>query len=174
MVFYWCEEWAVEDAMSEETPEDRSTRLVLESMNSILDFLVFTRESPNDFEDKKLPTLDIKIWLKDIRIWYQFYQKPMCNNIVIQANSALSETVKVSSLTEEVVRRLKHTREDLPISYRLETLEDICQRMKNSGHRENFMRRIITAGIVKYERKLKNSKLEQTDKKYRPLHQPSG
>ena len=54
MVFYWCEEWAVEDAMSEETPEDRSTRLVLESMNSILDFLVFTRESPNDFEDKKL------------------------------------------------------------------------------------------------------------------------
>ena len=52
-----------------------------------------------------------------------FYQKPMCNNIVIQEQSALSETVKVSSLTEEAVRRLKNTRRELPSTYRMETLE---------------------------------------------------
>ena len=87
----------------------------------------------------------------------------MCNNIVIQEKSALSETVKVSSLTEEIVRRLKHTREELPRSYRMETLEDISQKMKNSGHKENFMKRILTQGIVKYERKVRNSKLEKED-----------
>ena len=51
----------------------------------------------------------------------------MSHNIVLQERSALSENVKVSSLTEEVVRRLKHTRRDLPDSHRLETLEDLSQ-----------------------------------------------
>ena len=122
-------------------------------MNAVLDFLVFTKESPSDFADGKLPTLDIKIWIEKMRIWYMFYQKPMCNNIVIQEKSALSDIVKVSSLTEEIVRRLKHTREELPRSYRMETLEDISQKMKNSGHKENFMKRILTQGIVNMREK---------------------
>ena len=63
----------------------------------------------------------MNIWIDKLQIWYMFYQKPMCKNIVIQENSALSETVKVSSLTEEIVRRVKHTREEQPRSYRMET-----------------------------------------------------
>ena len=54
----------------------------------------------------------------------------MCNTIVIQEKSALSDIVKVSSLTEEIVRRLKHTKQELPDTYRMETLEDIKQKMK--------------------------------------------
>ena len=102
-----------------------------------------------------------------------FYQKPICNNIVIQEKSALSELVKTSRLTEEIVRRLENTRKELPNTYRMETLEDITQKMKNSGHKENFMKRIMTQGIIKYERKVKKSELERNDRQYFPLHQPS-
>ena len=122
--FYWWEEWQEEDMKSEVTQEDRTANILLESMNSVMKFLRFTKEAPNDFEDKKLPTLDIKIWIEKMQIWYMFYQKPMCNNIVVQEKSALSESVKVSSLTEEIVRRLKNTRDSLPVEYRMETLED--------------------------------------------------
>ena len=90
----------------------------------------------------------------------------MCNTIVIQEKSALSDIVKVSSLTEEIVRRLKHTKQELPDTYRMETLEDIKQKMKNSGHKEHFMRRILTSGIAKYEKKVKNSKLDEQDSQY--------
>ena len=86
---------------------------------------------------------------------------------------SVSETLKVSSLTEEIVRRLKSTREELPLSYRMETLEDISQIMKNSGHSDQFMKRIQIAGISKYERKLKHSKVDTDNVLYKPLHQPS-
>ena len=79
-------------------------------MNEPMGFLIFTKESPSDFEDGKLPTIDIKIWIDNIQIWYMFYQKPMSNNIVIKEKSALSEMVKSSSLTEEIFRRLKNAR----------------------------------------------------------------
>ena len=82
--------------------------------------------------------------------------------------------VKSSSLTEEIFRRLKNTRKELPSTYRMETMEDITQRMKNSGHKDHFIKRIMIQGIVKYERRVKKSELDRNDSKYFPLHQPSG
>ena len=143
-------------------------------MNETLTFLKFTKEVPEDFEDKKLPTLDLKIWLRDGRLWYQFFEKIMSNNVVIQEKSALSESVKIASLTEHVIRRLKNTSQDLPIAYRLEALEGLSQKMANSGHKPEFMKRILTTGICKYERKLAASRLDGDDPNYQKLHQPSG
>ena len=65
-------------------------------------------EIHEDFKDGKLPTLDTKIWVEAGKILFQFYQKPMASNLVIQADSALSSSVKIASLKEEVVRRLKY------------------------------------------------------------------
>ena len=56
----------------------------------------------------------------------------------------------------------------------METLEDIIQKMKNSGHKDHFMKRIMIQGITKYERKVRKSKLDLDDSQYSPLHQPSG
>ena len=53
---HWCKEWEEEDQKNGDSQETRTSRLILESMNSVLDFLIFTEESPNDFDDKKLPT----------------------------------------------------------------------------------------------------------------------
>ena len=105
---------------------------------------------------------------------FEFYEKPMSNNNVVQAKSALSESVKIASLTEEVVRRLKHTSQDLPHSRRMETLENLSQKMVTSGHKVHFMKRILTTGIIKYERKVQASKLDPKEKKFKPLYLPSG
>ena len=69
---------------------------------------------------------------------------------------------------EEIVRRLKSTREELPLSYRMETMEDISQRMKNSGNSDQFMKRILIAGISKYKKKLKYSKVDRDNVLYEP------
>ena len=39
---------------------------------------------------------------------------------------------------------------------------------------DHFMKRILTQGIVKYERRVKKSELSKSDTQYIPLHQPSG
>ena len=66
---YWCKEWENEDEQSGANQEDRTNNITLDSMNSILEFLTFTMESPKDFKDKKLPTLDIRIWISAMKIW---------------------------------------------------------------------------------------------------------
>ena len=85
-------------------------------------------ESPKDFKDGKIPSLDIIIWISTITIWYDFCQQPMSNNVV------LSDSVKISSLTEEVIRRLKHTSEEIPNSHRLETMEHLSESKITSIH----------------------------------------
>ena len=82
--------------------------------------------------------------------------------------------MKVASLKEEVVRRLKNTSTGLQHSKRMETLEDLCQRLRNSGHKPTYIKNILIRGIIRYELKVKNSLLSKSDPKYKPLHQPSG
>ena len=73
--FYWCKEWEAEDKNVIPTSEERTTDMILESMNAVLEFLTFTKESPADFADKKLPTLDIKIWIENMQIFYMFFHE---------------------------------------------------------------------------------------------------
>ena len=118
-------------------------------MNSMMSFLNFTVEVCDDFLDRKLPTLDVKIWVKDGIIEYEFFEKPMSANTVLHAKTALSEQVKFSSLTQEVVRRLLHTSRRLPGSTRLDCLESLSQKMVNSGHRPNYIKKVMIAGLTK-------------------------
>ena len=104
----------------ESPAQRRTTRVLVAIMDDVYDFLGFTTEIGEDFEDHKLPTLDIKIWIKDGLIEYEFYEKPMGANIVLHAKTALSEQTKLSSLTQEVVRRLLHTSRRLESTRRLE------------------------------------------------------
>ena len=80
---------------------------------------------------------------------------------MLQADTALSASVKMASLKEEVVRRLKYTSKRLGFSKRLETLEDLCQRMTNSGHKLRYMKQILIAGIMRFEARLKNRNLKR-------------
>ena len=45
-------------------------------------------EIGEDFIDMKLPTLDVKIWIVNGRIEFDFYKKPMANNMVLHARTA--------------------------------------------------------------------------------------
>ena len=140
-------------------------------MNSVMPSLKFTLEIGEDFEENKLPTLDLRLWVVDGRnIMFDFYEKPMASNTVIHAKTAQSLTTKLSTLTQEVVRRLLHTCRDLDYSHRVEALEKLSQKMINSGHHSCFIKRVMMSGICKYERKVRSSQLERKDPAFRPLY----
>ena len=89
-------------------------------MNYICNFLTLTMESVLDF-DGKLPTLDLIIWVReDNKTMFMFYSKPMASNMVLQRSSAMPENMKISTLNQEVIRRMANTSEDLEDSIRLE------------------------------------------------------
>ena len=119
-------------------------------MNSICDFLTLTMESVDDFHGV-LPTLDLSIWVRDDnKTMYKFFQKPMASNMVLQRCSAMPENMRVASLTQEMIRRMLNTSEDLDDSARVEVVDEYAQKLINSGYSLAQTRDIIVAGLKGY------------------------
>ena len=113
---------------------------ILASMNSVMPFLKFIQDVGEDFSDGKLPSLDTTICVELNRIMFEFFSKPIANIIEVQATSALSEEKKLSSLAEEVNRRMRNTSRKVEQSRTLNTLEDLCTKMwlHPQVHQESF------------------------------------
>ena len=91
-------------------------------------------ESVDDF-DGVLTTLDLSLWVRwDNKTMFKFYQKPMASNMVMQRRSSMPENMKVSSLTQEMIRRLLNTSEDFDDNARLEVIDEYAQKLINSGY----------------------------------------
>ena len=110
--------------MSRLSPSRRTAEILIAMMNNVFPFLRFTIELGEDFPDGKLPSLDTKIWVLDAwTVLFEFYEKTMSSNLMVEAGSALSHEVKMATLSEEVTRRLRNTSLEVDHSSRLEILE---------------------------------------------------
>ena len=67
----------------------------------------------------------------------------MATNTVLHAKTALSDSTKLSSLSQEVVRRLLNTSRRLEDTVRMETLEAFSQKMRNSGHTMGYVEKAL-------------------------------
>ena len=81
-------------------------------------------ETEDMFNNGRLPTLDFDCWVIDNKIYYSFFQKSMARKTVIHKQSALSEKTKVTSLSQDLIRRMKNTSEDVPIEERIAIIDE--------------------------------------------------
>ena len=63
-----------------------------------MDFLNFTGESPSDFPNNRLPTLDCEIFTKNGLIFHRFFEKTMRSGKCLDATSATPDIMLKSSL----------------------------------------------------------------------------
>ncbi len=48
-------------------------------------------DAPSNYNDNKIPMLDIKIWTDDNRqLWWELFRKDMANKMTVHRRSALS------------------------------------------------------------------------------------
>ena len=123
-------------------------------MDSIFNNLTFEM-----FEDGHLPTLDFECWKENDRILYSFYQKEVSKKTMIDRKSALGENTKVASLTQNLMRRMKNTSEDVDNSVRVDIVNAFSSQLKVSGYSDDQNARIVKAGLTGYENLLKKCKL---------------
>ena len=97
-----------------------------------------------------MPTLDLKIWVNRTGriILYEHFEKTMNTNSVLQKDSALSENIKVNSLSQEVVRILLNCSEDDIV--RVKHLNQLSTKMKTSGYNTPYIRKVLVNGIKSY------------------------
>ena len=140
-----------------ETRNQRMARVCKEAMNSINKDLEFTVECEDDFPDKKLPTLDFKLWQEpDGKINHTYYQKEMKTPLVIMARSGVSTQQKIHILSNKVTRRLNNINKDKnPQSEFNRVIDENTQELKNSGYTHKTAREIITSGIRGWNKRMK-------------------
>ena len=99
----WRPEWAQQDASLSRT--ERTIRALLGIMNSIYKGLVCTMELGEEFENTRLPTLDMELWVEDGKLLYSFFENPTARMDMINFELALPENCKMSSLAQNLIRR---------------------------------------------------------------------
>ena len=135
----WSLESEEEDRSSGEDPEVITMREIAKMATEVMKCLKFTFDTPKLNKSLTMPVLDSQIWvgneqretgipvglLRDTDliqvktgelqkvVLFMFYQKPMVNRTSNLARSAAPEGQKVSTCTQEVLRRLKTTSRDL-------------------------------------------------------------
>ena len=132
-----------------ETRHQRMARVCVTAMNSINEDLEFTVETEDEFEDKKLPTLDFSIWQEpDGQINHTYYQKSIKTPYVIMANSAVSKQQLIQILSNETTRRITNINKDKnPIEEYVNVLDKKTQELRNSGYNHQTAKEIIVSGI---------------------------
>ena len=104
--FTYSKLWDIEDLELAAPLDIRSTYVVLQDMNSIMPFLNLTAECPSDYSNKRLPTLDCSIFVKDGRFVHSFFKKPTRFGKSLDASTALPKSSMHASLVQEIVRTL--------------------------------------------------------------------
>ena len=90
-------------------PEDVRTMDVLKDIaNTFYDCVQFTTDCPSNNQSKKVPCLDLQVYVKEDQIIHEFYEKPCAAKQVIPYQSAHSKKMKMSVLVEEGLRRLRN------------------------------------------------------------------
>ena len=124
---------------------------------------------PSKHEDKKIPILDMKVWIDERGlVVYEHFEKPAANRQVIHASSAQSAACKRSVHVNEVVRRILNTSSRLEwSSYTAHALSDYFARMKVAGYNEKYRKRTLQQGLRIFDKMLEDAR-----DGVRPVHRP--
>ena len=83
-------------------------------------------------------------------------------------SSAMSAKVKMNTLTQEVIRRLRNTRVTLPWEdYQAPILTKFSKKMARSGYHQGYREEVIKSGVLGFERQLAASRSGE-----KPLFRP--
>ena len=172
------QEWEREDEISGETDSRRTAREMINIMNSVYRNIQFEPEIPEDFSDSKLPTLDFRMWLDQgdeqegrhrDKVMFSFFEKEMASPFCIMEKSAMPESTTVSSLSQDLIRRMVNTCERVLQQERDRIIEEYIKKLHRSGYNKEQIWNIVESGLKGYE-----TKLDKAAKTGARLHRSAG
>ena len=110
-----------------------------------------TIDCPSRHADGKMPSLDVKMWIKEVhnqrKILYEHYEKEMTTKAVIHAKSALPTQTKRTVLTQEVLRILLHCSKYLEWNTVCTHINRFMKKMQFSGYSQPFRYTVVNSAI---------------------------
>ena len=143
-------------------PDERTMELLRQVGDNIHPSIKLEVYYPSKHPDKKLPILDLRVWVeqkeKEVQgsnqmmsvIMYELYAKEIASKAVIDARSAMSTSVKRTVLTQEVLHVLLNCSPLLPWANVVEKVEEMVLRMQYSGYNKKFRYELVDSVVKAY------------------------
>ena len=156
-----------------EEKEEETVDWMKNAGNTIHESIVLETDCPSNHQDRKLPILDLKVWLQETngrqKIMHEFYQKEVSSVAVISARSTLPWKTKRTILVQDTIRILRNCHKDLPWEETARHLSKMAMRMQYSGYDQKFRYDVITTALAAYK------KIRENDEKGEaPMYRPRG
>ena len=153
-------------------PADERTMKLLQSIAAhIHPSIRLTIDFPSKHLDKKVPMLDVKMWIDKIddmlTLLYEHYEKPTATKSIVHAKSALPTKNKRTILTQEVLRILLHCSNYLEWEVVCKHINEFAKKMQHSGYDQHFRYHVVNGAIKAYQRIQEKAELG-----IRPINRP--
>ena len=133
-----------DDILANRTKEEVTMKAWGEMASSIIPGLTFTVDYPSNNPNNKVPMLDFQLWSQEEKdpedpgktrqtLIYDFFFT-MANPKVLDMKSAMPHRTKISSMTQECVRRLNNTSRELDDKVKCEILSNFMRKLQVSGY----------------------------------------
>ena len=163
--------------------------IIQEVGNTIHPSIQLERDCPSLHEDKKLPILDIKVWVEkqtgrenvkddennrengkcqhQMKIMHEYYYKEVATKAVVDARSAMPWKIKRTIITQEILRILLRCSPDLPWDTTTEHVNEYMKRLQFSHYSKKFREEVWRSAMKAYE-----SIIEKDRNGEQPLYRP--
>ena len=148
--------------------DQRTAAVMVEIGNTISPYTRVEADFPSAHRSGQMPFLDLQLSVAaDNTINWRFYKKPMASQYFILNRSAVPGRVKMASLAQEGIRRLRNTRPSLHAGDRTPLLEDMAEMLYNSGYPEEYRANILRSAVTGYSRQVEADRAGT-----KPLYRP--
>ena len=136
--------------------KDENTMRLLQTIgNSIHSSIQVEIDYPSRYNDKKMPTLDLKLWVtcdnNICKIMHEHYMKPMSSKALLNSQSAMAWSTKRTVLTQDALRIVLNCSRDLQWEVVAAHLSEYSARMQYSGYEHKFRLEVIKSALKAYE-----------------------
>ena len=156
----WTEEKEEEDKREGLSDSRRTLNVLLDVANSVYTFVKFTGDLPEDHDDGKCPMLDLSVWKESIGdqeiVKHAYYEKPCASQMVIMWDSAVPDRMKITTLSQEGVRRMRNCGLTSSSSDRAKVMSDLMMKMRRSGYNGKMRGMVLECALVGYYRMRRN------------------
>ena len=124
--------------------------------DSIHESIKVTGDIPSNYEDNRLPILDLKVWIGEIttgtyKVITSHYMKTVSSRAVINKDSSHSENMKLNVMVNESMRILKNCSQYLEWDEVASHLTYFVRRLQFSGYSQKFRYDVISKAFKKYD-----------------------
>ena len=142
-------------------PEDLATFETLKEIaNSITKQIQFEVDVPSNYENQKVPYLDLNIGIVDNnKVTHVFYKKKMAHKKTLMLRSAVSMKVKRETIFNEIMRRIRNTSPDQEWKVKADTLSIFMDSLKKSGYNELYRFNVLKGALERmdtFEKQIKD------------------